>query len=809
MSKKPTVTSITSGYASNTQLNNNFTALRDSFDNTLSRDGSTPNSMSADIDLNNNDLLNGRDVSVQSLTINGTIVNPTGLTASGASIVTDDFTGNGSTKTFTLSYAPQIKDHTGVYIDGVYQNKAGYSVTATALTFDTAPPLNSAIEVQVFRSLLTGTTPATNVSYNQGGTGAIDRTAQVKLQETVSVKDFGAVGDGVTDDTVAIQAAINYWLSVRASIPATLSFPPAIYRITGTLDFSSVGLKRGEVTGGNGTFEVATIKADFNGYNQSAAFLFGDDTNPSSSQSEVSVSGFTFEKGAASVNQPVAIVGTRLAQSRISNIRLASWNNVGLSLASPQNCRFENVTLYSGGNSFQYKDTSGKTISQSGTTVTASASIFTSSDVGHFLSAWGPAPNYLRVKLKITGYTSATQVTVASTETFSSFDFYFDNPKVSISSGSTVLTSDASCFSATDVGLTVYVKKAGQNGRLLRAKIATYNSGTSVVLDTSASTSATNVDFCTPSLEVYTDANASNGGSDNTFLNLQIEKHRSVGIVAQDQDILEFLSSKIHSLQSISTSAIFSQSPIWLDQVAGYYQGSFDAQYMGGEKIYAVYQSDSFTFTDLSCRTAYNETILRIDERASGFEGGLVSLDSVSLKGAKSGGTIQDLIVDANTAPIGYSLSGKVSYSDYDQTRYYTGTDGSNGWKDIASPASSISWSGTDPTDLTEAAYQWHRAGNIVWFAFRLEYGTAGSSNTSVSIEKQTDMPSISKPSASSPTEMIMPCDGFIDSNLTGPGALCKAYMQHNSGTDTFVAVLNSSSISAVTGFVSGFYFTE
>ena len=70
-------------------------------------------------------------------------------------------------------------------------------------------------------------------------------------------------------------------------------------------------------------------------------------------------------------------------------------------------------------------------------------------------------------------------------------------------------------------------------------------------------------------------------------------------------------------------------------------------------------------------------------------------------------------------------------------------------------------------------------------------------------------MPSISKPSASSPTEMIMPCDGFIDSNLTGPGALCKAYMQHNSGTDTFVAALNSSSISAVTGFVSGFYFTE
>lgn len=67
MAKKPTITTVATGYQATDTINDNFTALRDGFDNTISRDGSTPNAMAADLDMGGNDLLNVGTLQVDSI----------------------------------------------------------------------------------------------------------------------------------------------------------------------------------------------------------------------------------------------------------------------------------------------------------------------------------------------------------------------------------------------------------------------------------------------------------------------------------------------------------------------------------------------------------------------------------------------------------------------------------------------------------------------------------------------------------------------------------------------------------------------
>ena len=66
------------------------------------------------------------------------------------------------------------------------------------------------------------------VGFLQSGAGAVTRTVLAKDRDVVSVKDFGAKGDGSTNDTAAIQAADTY----ARSIGAVAYFPGATYMVS-------------------------------------------------------------------------------------------------------------------------------------------------------------------------------------------------------------------------------------------------------------------------------------------------------------------------------------------------------------------------------------------------------------------------------------------------------------------------------------------------------------------------------------------------------------------------------------------------
>ena len=92
----------------------------------------------------------------------------------------------------------------------------------------------------------------------------------------VNVKDFGATGDGTTDDTTAIQAAIDEieaYTQPDQHVGAGLFFPPGDYRVTTTLTFdqmtgliiSGSGARHSQAAGWDAKHTGTRIIADFGG----------------------------------------------------------------------------------------------------------------------------------------------------------------------------------------------------------------------------------------------------------------------------------------------------------------------------------------------------------------------------------------------------------------------------------------------------------------------------------------------------------------------------------------------------------------
>jgi hypothetical protein len=117
-------------------------------------------------------------------------------------------------------------------------------------------------------------TAATIGSGSGNGAAAVARTLANRFADVVNVKDFGAVGDGVADDTAAIQAAIDFTASRNGGY---VNIPSGTYKVTSPIEITSSNIKiegeGGDFLHDGGTGALPATKIVYNGL-VSAASLF-------------------------------------------------------------------------------------------------------------------------------------------------------------------------------------------------------------------------------------------------------------------------------------------------------------------------------------------------------------------------------------------------------------------------------------------------------------------------------------------------------------------------------------------------------
>lgn len=202
-----------------------------------------------------------------------------------------------------LAYSPTREQ---VYINGALQQRGvDYAAdNGTSVVFTVGLTVGDVVDIICVNNLTNSSVSnAGNITYSGQFTGQSARTVAAKLADVVSVKDFGAVGDGVTDDTSAIQSAIN---SISAG---TVCVPAGTYKTSASLELkSNMTLKCDDGT----VFTPVHTSGDFADFTGTVGSEYNLSVEATTGDTTITVSG----SPGFQVGDTVHIVSVRNALSR-------------------------------------------------------------------------------------------------------------------------------------------------------------------------------------------------------------------------------------------------------------------------------------------------------------------------------------------------------------------------------------------------------------------------------------------------------------------------------------------------------------
>jgi hypothetical protein len=243
---------------------------------------------------------------------------------------------------------------------GISPNASGvvYNPSVDSLLFPGPLTVDDALD-----DITNESTGSSVVGYQQAGAGAVTRTVQAKLRETVSVKDFGAVGDGVTNDTVAVQAALD-----SLTNGGVVYFPTGEYRIArniGTNDRWGIKVTNSNITLKGEQASLRRFNTDIvsNANVYPILFVGVPDSNVAAATENIVIDGLTFigentrhsSSGDSLSDFRNAIEFKNTSDTWVKDSEITAIDSQGLKYQFPASFDYANSVFYNTTKNYQSK----------------------------------------------------------------------------------------------------------------------------------------------------------------------------------------------------------------------------------------------------------------------------------------------------------------------------------------------------------------------------------------------------------------------------------------------------------------------